>query len=272
MKNNESNTSSDLSVEENEPNYKVPNLEKGLAVLELLSIQPQGMTLQEIKNILDISQTTGYRILNTLVRHGYLLYDDHSKTYWLSQKMLTIGFGSLKEHNLMDLVLPKMRELRDEIEESVFFGVLSNDHIIVLEKSIGTHAFCFYLQPGKEAALHCSAPGKAILAMLPEDLKNSYLSRLEFKIHNKNTIADRASFEKELEIVKKRGYALDLEEELIGVICIGAPILNYAGMPCGCLWTSGPKDRLKARTIERFGKRFVEVTQEISRELGFRIK
>ena len=52
------------NMEKGEENYKVPNLEKGIAVLEYLSLRPQGETLQDIKNKLDISQTTAYR--NTL--------------------------------------------------------------------------------------------------------------------------------------------------------------------------------------------------------------
>lgn len=59
-------------MEKAEENYKVPNLEKGIAVLEYLSLYTMGKTLQEIKSELDISQTTAYRILNTLVRLGYL--------------------------------------------------------------------------------------------------------------------------------------------------------------------------------------------------------
>ena len=59
-------------MEKAEENYKVPNLEKGIAVLEYLSLYSLGRTLQAIKSELDISQTTAYRILNTLVRLGYL--------------------------------------------------------------------------------------------------------------------------------------------------------------------------------------------------------
>ena len=60
------------NMEKAEENYKVPNLEKGIAVLEYLSLHTQGETLQDIKSALDISQTTAYRILNTLVRLDYL--------------------------------------------------------------------------------------------------------------------------------------------------------------------------------------------------------
>ena len=68
------------NMEKVEENYKVPNLEKGIAVLEYLSLYTTGKTLQEIKSELDISQTTAYRILNTLVRLGYLIYNEISKS------------------------------------------------------------------------------------------------------------------------------------------------------------------------------------------------
>ena len=64
------------NMEKAEENYKVPNLEKGIAVLEYLSLHTQGETLQDIKSALDISQTTAYRILNTLVRLDYLIYNE----------------------------------------------------------------------------------------------------------------------------------------------------------------------------------------------------
>lgn len=255
-----------------ETNYSVPNLEKGLAVLELLSGIPAGLTLQEVRGSLKISLTTAYRILNTLVRHGYLLYEESAKKYYLSRKMLTIGFRTVQEHNLTDRVLPRMRALRDEIKESVFFGVLSEDSIIVLEKSIGTHSFCFYLYPGHKVALHSSAPGKAMVAALPPEIREQYLNRMDYRVYNENTISSREEFEQELERVQQRGYALDMEEEISGVVCISAPILDYAGLPCGCLWTSGPKDRLKQRSVEKIGRLLKEITHELSLELGHRPK
>ncbi len=80
-----------------------------------------GETLQDIKSALDISQTTAYRILNTLVRLDYLLYNEDTKKYKLSRKLLTLGFRSLNEHNLLETVLTRLRDLRDQVKETVCF-------------------------------------------------------------------------------------------------------------------------------------------------------
>ena len=138
------NTKVDISVEES---YKVPNLEKGIAVLELLSFVGAGMTLQEIKVELEISQTTAYRILNTLVRRGYLLYNETSKKYRLSRKMLTVGFRAVQEHNLLEVVLPRLRQVRDKVKETVCFGVLGAEKALFIEQALGTHPFCFFPAP-----------------------------------------------------------------------------------------------------------------------------
>ncbi len=257
------------NLEKTEESYKVPNLEKGIAVLEYLSHQPLGETLQDIKVALDISQTTAYRILNTLVRLGYLLYNEDTKRYKLSRKLLTLGFRSLNEHNLMETVLPRLRDLRDKVKETACFGVLGSQKGIFIEQAQGHHTFRFVLSPGKPFDLHCSAPGKAIMAYLPHTVRERYLSYMEFTCYNERTITSREMYLDELERVRKYGYALDNEEEMSGVICVGAPVFNYTGYPCGAIWISGPKDRLSKEVIKTSAKHIMDITKLISIELGY---
>ena len=250
--------------------YSVPTLEKGIAVLECLSLHPEGLSMQRLKSLLDVPQTTIYRILNTLLRLGYLLYDEKAKEYKLSSKLLTLGFASLNEHNLLEIVLPYLRELRDIVKETVCFGVLGSEKGVFIEQAQGHHTFRFVLSPGKVFELHCSAPGKAMMAYLPAVIRDRYLSLMSFEKYNERTITDRKTYLKELDRVLKMGYAVDNEEELTGVICVGVPLLNYKGFPCGTIWFSGPKDRLTPPVIETYAKHLKRVAEEISERLGYR--
>ena len=256
-------------MENQDSNYKVPNLEKGLAVLEYLSYSFKGKTLQEVKEDLEISQTTTYRILNTMVRLEYLIYDEDSRRYKLSRKLLTLGFRALNEHQLLETVYPHLRNLRDCVKETVCFGVMGEEKGIFIDQAQGLHAFSFTLSPGKPFELHCSAPGKAIMAYLPNNVRDCYLSYMDFKQYNERTITSREDYLKELEEVLQKGYAMDNEEELSGVICIGAPIFNYRGYPCGAIWISGPKDRLPEEVIEKDASLIIEAAKRISSELGY---
>lgn len=256
-------------MEKQEENYKVPNLEKGIAVLEYLSVFPFGKPLQDIKIQLELSQTTAYRILNTLVRLGYLIYNEDTKYYKLSRKLLSLGFRSLNEHNLLEVILPHLRNLRDQVKETACFGVLGDDKGIFIEQAQGNHTFRFVLSPGKSFELHCSAPGKAIMAYLPDTTREYYLSQMTYVRYNDRTIINEHDYLKELEKVREVGYAIDREEELNGVVCIGVPIFNYTSHPCGAIWISGPKDRLPDDIILSSASYIKETAETISQELGF---
>jgi len=259
----------EITADKTTDNYKVPNLEKGLLILEVLSSSRKAMTLHEIKTEVDISQTTAYRILHTLLKHGYVLHDEASHKYKLSRKMLTLGFKAIHEQSILEVVLPKMRELRDHVKETVCFGVMGEEKGIFVEQVLGTYPFCFVLTPGKLLELHCSAPGKAMMAFLPENTRNSYLAKMNYEMYNDNTIRDESSYLDELVLVREQGYALDMEEELHGVVCVGAPIFNYSNAPCGALWFSGPRDRLPGDKIVQYSILLKEVTRTLSFELGF---
>lgn len=257
------------NMKKQKTDYKVPNLEKGLAILDFLSHNVKGKTLQEIKDDIKISQTTAYRILNAMTRLDYLIYDDDTKKYRLSRKLLTLGFRALNEHQLLETVLPHLRELRDRVKETACFGVLGEKKGIFIEQAQGSYAFSFKLSPGKSFELHCSAPGKAIMAFLPNSVRENYLSYMDFQKFNEKTIVSKNDYLQELETVFSKGYALDNEEELSGVICIAAPIFNYNGYPCGAIWISGPKGRLVDETINIDANIIKETAERISSELGY---
>lgn len=92
---------------------------------------------------------------------------------------------------------------------------------------------------------------------------------MTFAKYNARTITNRDAYLEELEKVRKLGYAMDNEEELNGVICVGAPIFNYTGYPCGAIWISGPKDRLTKEIFHSTVASIKEVAQNISAELGY---
>lgn len=107
------------------------------------------------------------------------------------------------------------------------------------------------------------------MAYLPNTVRDRYLSYMTFARYNSRTITTREAYLEELEKVRKVGYAMDNEEELNGVICVGAPIFNYTGYPCGAIWISGPKDRLTNEIFRSTVANIKEIVQSISAELGY---
>ncbi|MDQ7817990.1 MAG: IclR family transcriptional regulator [Melioribacteraceae bacterium] len=249
--------------------YHVPNLERALTIMEHLSQHPAGLTASEISEQLKIPRNSIFRITSTLVDTNYLIRDDETKKYQLSQKLLTMGYSALGEQTLIEKALPVMRELRDELGETVPLGILHGNEGLIVEEVPGKHSFRFVLEPGRKFHLHTSAPAKSIIAFLKEDEKNKIISTIEFQKYNERTILSAPEYKKHLLTVQQKGFGIDYAEEIEGMICIAAPIFNYKGYPFASIWISGPSFRIKEKDFDKIGNKVIKYADRISRSLGF---
>lgn len=247
--------------------YKVPNLERALAIMEHLLAFPQGRTLTELTDDLGQPKNSVFRITSTLLEHGYLLRDE-AKRFTLSKKLLLMGSRSMGEQGFLENSFDVMRLCRDDIKESVFIGTIIENEGVVLEQVLGTHPFKFSIDSGHRLPLHCAAPCKAMLAYLPENEVDLRLRGYRFKRFNENTITSPAAFREELKATRAVGYALDREEEVHGAHCIAAPIFNQYAYPVAAIWTTGPSDRLTVNRFAAVGKCMRKYADMISGRLG----
>lgn len=254
----------------NDENYNVPGLEKGLAFLELLASSADGLTLLDITAKVEVTSTTAYRILSTLVRMGYVEFAEHGKRYRLTRKLLRLGYQSLGEHDIVERVLPAIRALRDDVKESVFFGVLGEEKGVFIEQAQGLYPFKFVLSAGASFELHNSAPGKVIMAFSSPTTRERYLAKMSYERCTDNTITTRAAYLRELDRVREIGYSVDMEESLLGVVCVGAAIFDYESRPVGSIWVSGPNSRFAGEVFEYTTRRLLETTRALSREFGYK--
>jgi DNA-binding IclR family transcriptional regulator len=249
--------------------YHVPNLERALIILELLSKHTEGMSISDMAAKLAYPRNSVFRIVSTLSNYGYLNRDDEYKTFCLSMKLLTIGMHALSEPALVEKSLKAMHSLRDRYKETVPLGILKGDVGMVIEEVQGTHLFRFVLEPGRKFNLHTSAPGKAILAYLPDKNKDDLISKLEFRKFNERTLDTRDKLFKNLKEVKKKGYAVDRAEEIEGMHCIGAPIFNRLGQPFAAIWITGPSMRVLPKDFASIGQTVRKHADSISKSLGY---
>ena len=249
--------------------YHVPNLERALDVFELLSENPQGLTISEISNQLSVPRNSIFRITTTLYNNGYIDRNDELRKYTLSFKMLTIGMKALTDPALVEVALPVMHSLQKKYKETVPIGIIKGNKGVILEEVTGTHAFRFVLEPGKSFNLHTSAPGKAIIAYLPKHDQDRITNEIEFKRFTENTVINKNDFKKLLQKIKKQGYAIDHAEEMEGMHCLGAPIFNRKGLPIAAIWITGPSIRIKQSDFETIGKDVRFHADKISKNLGF---
>ena len=249
--------------------YKIPILEKGMQVIELIAQNEKGLTVQEMVNSLKHSKTSIYRIVCSLEEMGYLRKNQETNSFSITKKLFKVGLSSLGTTTIIEHAYEPMRRLRDELRETVVLGTLMGTKIVILEQVIGSHHFSFILKPGVGVCLHASAPGKAMMAYVSEQERDEILAKIEYTLYTENTITNTTDYLKELDRVQSCGYGLDMGEELTGVRCIGAPIFNQAGKVAAAIWITGPGERLPNEAIKDYGKQVVACANEISEKMGY---
>ena len=249
--------------------YNVPNLERGLSIIELLATQTQGLTLTEIIQLLGMSKSSAFRIVNTLIFKNYLQKNQTTKKITLSRKMLTLGISSMNEQSIVELSIDVMRALRDELKESVMLGVLLDGKGVILEQVASSYPVKLSVQQGTQFSLHSSVGGKSILACLPESEVSEVLKGKTLTSYTSKTIVSKKAFKEELNEVLKNGYAVDHGEDIEGIHCVGAPIFNEYGTPIAALWITAPSGRLPQSDFANKGKIVASYALAISLKLGY---
>ena len=249
--------------------YQVPNLDRALRIMEFLSENPLGATKAEIARQLKYPNNSVFRIVSTLEESGYVVRNEESNAYALSCKMLSLGYKALVETNLVELSGDILRMLRDETRETALLGTLLEGEGVVLEQELSPEPIKFVVSPGTRFMLHTAAPGKAMLAWLDKREQERQISHIEFVRFNSRTICSPDDYRRELEKVKAKGYAIDMEEEANGIICIGAPVFDYRGVVKAAVWVTGPKFRLSDDRIDQTGESVRKYALQLSKRLGF---
>jgi DNA-binding IclR family transcriptional regulator len=249
--------------------YVVPILDRALALVECLSGHPEGLNVTELCEELGIPKNSAFRIAVTLEENGYLERLEPSKKYRLTGKFMNTGASAVSEHNLFEKSLDVMRALRDETRETVLLGALVGAQGVVLDQVPGLHSFRFAVDPGVNFDLHTAAPGKAMLAYLPDDERLALVKQMTFKRYTPNTITSARKFLAHVEEVRERGYGFDLSEEMEGQYCIGAPIFDARGYPTAALWITGPASRIPDAELDAFGATIRKAADLVSARFGW---
>ncbi len=247
--------------------YHVPNLERALVVMEYLAGNP-GSGVSRIAEALRLPKNSVFRISMSLLRHGYVLRDDATKGFFLSRKLLALGYAATNKHTVVENSIGVMRELRDLTKETVLLGTLLSTEGVVLEQVFGLHPFKFMVDAGTRFSLHTSAPGKALLAFLPEGERDKVLKGLKLVRYTDRTITTLPALLRELDEVRELGYGVDRAEEIEGCHCVGAPVLDAHGYPAASIWMTGPSNRVPLASFPSVGRLVKEHAARISGRLG----
>ena len=237
-------------------------VERAAQLLVCLAESERALTIGELVTATGLHQATTSRLVGALERHGIVARDGRRGSVRPGPVLLRLALSDLSHKRMVELAAPILDEIGAETHETVNLSSPIRDgvnHLAQVDSDflVGTTNWV-----GRAVPLHCSSTGKVFLAFGSAELPKGPLARL-----TKDTITDRQSLAKDLDLVRRRGFALTVDELELGLSAVAAPVRDRSGSVIAALSVSGPSMRLGRERLMSHGKLLCKASGLLSNRL-----
>jgi DNA-binding IclR family transcriptional regulator len=253
--------------DDDKPAAAVQSVDRALLVLEILAKLGQaGVT--EIATELGVHKSTVSRLIAVLESRGYVEQVSDRGKYRLGFSIARLARASSGHLDLVKLSQDVCDSLAAEVGETTNVAVLDADRIINIAEAIGPAEITLRTWVGQSCPAHATSSGKVLLAGLDAaDVRARLASVLE--PFTQNTVVKIADLQRELAIVRERGWACVSEELEVGLNAVAAPVHDANAQVIAALSVSGPSYRMGPAQFEEAAKQTIAAADAISRRLGW---
>jgi IclR family transcriptional regulator, KDG regulon repressor len=224
---------------------------KAFTLLDAFTTDKKEWGVRELALKSGYNKSTTYRLLSTLVTLSAVQQNDNEK-YSLGSKLFELGNRVSLYQSLINATKIPLRDIAKDIEETVLYGVLKDHQVFYINKAESIQGLKISTTVGSYQPLHATAIGKVLLAFSSDIKKEHLLKSINFTTITKNTITKKNALNHELTQIKQQGFALDLEEFELGLICIAIPVFNKNKKLIGSISASGPSSRFELKNVSNY--------------------
>ena len=230
------------------------SLTKGLSILKEIILSEKPLTASFLCNKLDIDKSTMSRLITALMKESFIVYLGNSKEIVLSDFM-----RKLTQKDSRDSIVTKTQSILDKIfyttDECSYIGILDDNSVLYLNQVDKSNRVIKTRDSiGKHAPLHTNGFGKIILSF--SDIN---LNSLDLKKYTSNTITSVTRLQKEIDLIRQRGYAIGNEEHEFGLKSVAVPYFNNKNEFIGALGISGLSVRMDEPTTHQLGQKIFKL-------------
>lgn len=251
------------------PLYRVQVLDRVAGILQVLADAPSALSPTDIAHQLSLHKSTIHRLLAALEQLGYLRKHPGDGKFTLGLKLFEFGSRAVAGLNLHDYGQPLVESLVTNTGETAHVCVMDEGHTVSVVIAESTRTVRTPATVGRRTPMHCTAVGKAILAHLPDEVRDAVLERYPLRRFTRRTLVTRSAVLGDLARVRARGYAVDDEEIEEGLRCIGAAIRNHSGKVVAAVSIAGPAFRLSRKRIPVLARVVMNAASRLSADLGY---
>jgi DNA-binding IclR family transcriptional regulator len=250
--------------------YSIEVLTRAINVLSVFGHARPQLTLSEIVAAVRLPKTTVFRLLSSLVERDLCEFDPQSGKYSLGFELVRLADIRRRQTNVHDVAIPVMRDIRNEVNETVILSVRSGDFRVHIDFVEGLHPMRRMADLGVRAPLYAGAASKVLLAGMEDDDIEAYFSRTELTPLQRTTITDKTVLWREIRTIRKRGYAESKGEIFTGGGALAAPLKDFSGKTVAVMDILTPENRYTPQHRERCITLLLEGARRGSERLGYR--
>jgi DNA-binding IclR family transcriptional regulator len=245
----------------------VKSADRTLDIFELLAAEPHGLTVSEIGDRLGLARSSTHGLVRTLHSRGYLM-ENGGRRFHLGARLIQLGLNVVDRLELRAAARGPLERLVADTHDTALLVVPERGDLLYVDKAL-SDARDVRTDPRVSARrpLHCTSLGKALLAALDDESVLRVVDVMGLERVTEFSIADRDELLADLARTRERGYAVDQQEALVGVWCVGAPVRDHTGRSIAAISLSTIKDFFAP---EHTGPRVAAVAVEISRAMGWK--
>jgi IclR family pca regulon transcriptional regulator len=210
-----------------DPNF-MTSLARGLAVIQAFSTRRDPLTISHVSNKTGFSRAAVRRCLYTLAQLGFAGSDD-GRHFFLRPRILALGHSYISSMPLAAAAQPVLERISHLLHESCSIAALDGVDIVYVARANVTRIMSIDLRVGSRWPAYCTSMGRVLLANLPPEELESYLSRVELARRTSRTIVSREKLRQILRLVRRNGYAIVDQELEHGLRSMAVPIHNSGG-------------------------------------------
>jgi IclR family KDG regulon transcriptional repressor len=207
-------------------------------IIEALAAAGQPMRLTALANHLGEPKARMYRHLSTLRHLGFVEQDAQTECYKLGLKLAQVGQAAMEQFDMRRLVEPFALRLRDLTGQTTVLSIPASGDAIVSAAWEFPNPVMISVKLGYRLPAHASAQGRITLAFSPLDLQQRVLAR-KLAACTPRTLTDAAKLRERLALIRKQLYEVSVDETLLGISAVGAPILNFGNELVGIIAVVG---------------------------------
>ncbi len=255
-----------------EENKTVQAVERALAIMDVLAAAGVPMAISDLADRVQLNISTVHRLLGTLIVNGYIEQEPETSRYKLGLKLFVMGKTALYAKDLQSIARPFLEELVKSCNETANLAVLDGRDVVYIDQVESSNIVIvrMFARVGSRGPAHATGSGKMLLSALPEDELEKIFAGIQLEQYTSETITDKAMLKKELQRIRRQGYAIDLGERDADVRCVAAPIRNHEGKVIAAISVSGPHTRITNYYLNNELVDIVlNVAGQMSRRLGY---